>query len=145
LLYKDYYAAKPRHKELQTALMNADNLLRGRLAELDRLITKSYEEMVAREIPRDILLYLMDKYQSEKRETADLADKLTRRLTESQESEQDIREWTQLIKRNMTVEEIDRNLLMRLIDKIVVGQKKEENGTDYQDIKIFYNLVGAVE
>ena len=29
LLYKYYYAAKPRHKKLQTALMNADNLLRG--------------------------------------------------------------------------------------------------------------------
>jgi hypothetical protein len=29
LLYKDYHAITPRHKELQTALMNASNLLRG--------------------------------------------------------------------------------------------------------------------
>ena len=57
----------------------------------------------------------------------------------------DIRTWTGLMKRNMAVEEIDRALLMRLIDKIVVGQKRQENGVDYQDITIFYNLVGEVE
>lgn len=116
-----------------------------RLLELDRLITKSYEEMVTREIPRDILLSLMDKYQSEKRETASIAEELTQRLAESQENEQGIHEWVDLMKRNMAVEEIDRALLMRLIDKIVVGQKREENGVDYQDITIFYNLVGTVE
>ena len=49
------------------------------------------------------------------------------------------------MKRNMAVEEIDRELLMRLIDKIVVGQKHEENGAEVQDITIFYNLVGAVD
>jgi hypothetical protein len=27
LLYRDYHNIKPRHKELQTALMNADNIL----------------------------------------------------------------------------------------------------------------------
>jgi len=118
---------------------------RQRLAELDRLITKSYEEMVSGEIPRDILLNLLEKYQSEKRESAEHADELTRQLAESQESEQDIREWIDFMKRNMAVEEIDRRLLMRLIDKIIVGQKKEENGVDYQNITILYNLVGAVE
>lgn len=119
--------------------------IRQRLAELDRLITKSYEEMVTGEIPRDILLDLMDKYQSEKREAAALADNLTQQLTESQESEQDIRKWIDLMKQNMAADEIDRNLLMRLIDKIVVGQKTKENGIEYQDIRLFYNLAGAVE
>ena len=116
-----------------------------RLAELDRLIAKSYEEMVSGEIPRDILLGLLEKYQSEKREAAELVDELTQQLAQSQESERDIRTWTGLMKRNMAVEEIDRALLMRLIDKIVVGQKREENGVDCQDITIIYNLVGRVE
>jgi hypothetical protein len=49
------------------------------------------------------------------------------------------------MKRNMAVEEIDRELLVRLIDKIVVGQKRVENGVEVQDITIFYNLVGKVE
>lgn len=29
-LYRDYHAIKPRHKELQTALMNAENILNGK-------------------------------------------------------------------------------------------------------------------
>jgi predicted nucleic acid-binding Zn-ribbon protein len=49
LLYKDYYAVKPRHKELQTALMNADNLLRGyNLQEQERQVPKKSHDHGAR-------------------------------------------------------------------------------------------------
>ena len=45
LRYKDYHALKPRHKELQTALMNADNMLGTRQARTQERQTprKSYD------------------------------------------------------------------------------------------------------
>jgi predicted nucleic acid-binding Zn-ribbon protein len=49
LLYKDYCAVNPRHKELQTALMNADNLLRGNnLQERERQTPKKSYDRGAR-------------------------------------------------------------------------------------------------
>jgi len=43
------------------------------------------------------------------------------------------------------VEEIDCGLLMWFIDKIIVEQKKEENGVDYQRIAILYNRIQPQE
>ena len=41
--------------------------------------------------------------------------------------------------------EIDRDLLLRLIDKIMVGQKIEMDGVLQQSIIIVYNFVGALD
>lgn len=117
---------------------------RARLAELDRLIAKLYEETVLGQMPREVLLDLMEKYQGEKQEKAFLAKTLTEKLEQTREAERDVREWVALIKRHMDVEEIDRDLLIRLIDKIVVGQKTTVDGVDRQEITIHYNLVGAL-
>ena len=49
------------------------------------------------------------------------------------------------MKRYMGAEELDRELLLRLIDKIVVGQKTTVNGEERQEITIHYNLVGHID
>ncbi|GHT86213.1 hypothetical protein FACS18947_5870 [Bacteroidia bacterium] len=49
LLYKDYHAVKPRHKELQTALMNADNILHGHTTpQQERQVPKKSRDYGAR-------------------------------------------------------------------------------------------------
>jgi hypothetical protein len=49
LLYRDYHALTPRYKELQTALMNADNLLRGNsLPQQERQTPKKSHDHGAR-------------------------------------------------------------------------------------------------
>lgn len=40
---------------------------------------------------------------------------------------------------------LDRELLIKLIDKIIVGQKTTVDGVERQDITIVYNLVGQVD
>lgn len=102
-------------------------------------IAKAYEEMVAGDIPREVLLGLVDKYQSERNEKNSLACGLANHLAKSDETEQDIHQWIELIKRYISVEEIDRGLLLRLIDKIIMGQKTEVNGVLQQNIIIVYN------
>lgn len=121
------------------------NTIRARLSELDRLIAKTYEEMVLGDVPRNILLGLMAKYQSEKDDKTKLAATLAEQQTHSKEVEYDIREWVSLMKRYMGVEELDRKLLIKLIDKIIVGQKVIENGEEKQNVTIIYNLVGQVD
>ena len=64
---------------------------------------------------------------------------------EIQEVEQDIREWVSLMKRYMGATEVDRELLLKLIDKIVVGQKTTVDGEERQEITIHYNLVGTLD
>ena len=40
--------------------------------------------------------------------------------------------------------EIDRPLLVSLIDTITVGEVREENGEKVRDIRIKYNFVGEI-
>jgi len=129
----------------RTAAERSLKAARTRLAQLDKLIAKSYEEMVAGDIPREVLLDLIDKYQAEHREKTEQAQALAVILEQSEETEQDIQKWVKLIKQYMNVEELDRELLLKLIDKIIVGQKKVVDGVEQQSIIIVYNFVGEVE
>ena len=49
-----------------------------------------------------------------------------------------------LIKNYASFDDIDRPLLMALIDNIIVGETKDEDGEKVRDIRIIYNFVGEV-
>lgn|SRR5574344_2155784 len=119
--------------------------VRQRLNELERLITKLYEEMVLGDIPRQMVLEMMEKYKTEQNEKSILAVQLTEQLTHSQEVDKDIREWVSLIRKYISVDKLDRELLIKLVDKIIVGQKTTINGEERQEITIVYNFVGQLD
>lgn len=119
--------------------------LRHRLSELERLITKLYEEMVLGDIPREMVLDMMEKYKKEQQEKSILAAQLAEQLTHSQEVDNDIHEWVSLIRSSMGIDKLDRELLIKLVDKIVVGQKTVVDGVERQEITIIYSLVGQID
>ncbi len=55
------------------------------------------------DIPREIVLEMMEKYKKEQQEKSILAVQLAEQLTHSQEVEYDIREWVSLIRRYVSV------------------------------------------
>lgn len=87
----------------------------------------------------------MDKYKKEQQEKSILAAQLAEQLTHLQEVDNDICEWVSLIRKCMRVKELDRELLIKLVDKIIVGQKTMVNGVERQEITIVYNLVGKID
>ena len=129
----------------QKAMEKKLQSLRHRLSELERLISKLYEEMVLGDIPREMVLDMMDKYKNEQHEKQTLAAQLAEQLTHSQEVEHDIREWVSLIQGSKDIERLDRELLIKLVEKIVVGQKSMVDGVERQEITIMYNLVGRID
>lgn len=129
----------------QKAMEKKLQSLRHRLSELERLISKLYEEMVLGDIPREMVLDMMDKYKNEQHEKQTLAAQIAEQLTHSQEVEHDIREWVSLIQGSKDIERLDRELLIKLVEKIVVGQKSMVDGVERQEITIIYNLVGRID
>lgn len=61
-----------------------------------------------------------------------------------EQAEFNIQRWIDLIKNYASFDDIDRPLLMALIDNIIVGETKEEDGEKVRDIRIIYNFVGEV-
>lgn len=129
----------------RTAIEQELSTVNTRLAELKRLTQNIYEEMVAGQIPHEVLLELMDKYQAEKQEKTEQAERLSEQLEMVIENERGIHEWIALIKGFAEVQTLDRDLLLRLIDKIVIGQKTCIDGVEQKTIAICYNFVGALD
>lgn len=92
--------------------------------------------------PKVVVLEMMEKYKRKQQEKSILASQLAEQITHSQEVDNDIREWVSLIRRYVSLEELDRELIIQLVDKIIVGQKTAANGEQRQEITIVYNLVG---
>ena len=43
------------------------------------------------------------------------------------------------------IDKLDRELLIKLVDRIVVGQKTVVDGVERQEITIIYSLVGQID
>ena len=50
-----------------------------------------------------------------------------------------------MIQDHAQLEELDRATLVRLIQKIEIGEKREVDGNIERDINIYYNFLGFVE
>ena len=116
-----------------------------RLAELDKLVLSTYEDKVKGAIPEAVCVQLMNRYEAERREKQEQRVQLVSQLEACQEDEQAADEWIALIRDYAHLEELDRPTLLRLINRIEVGEKYELDGETHRDIKIYYNFVGFVE
>ena len=66
-------------------------------------------------------------------------------MATSEANEKSVDEWLDMIQDYAQLEELDRATLVRLIQKIEIGEKHEVDGHIERDINIYYNFVGFVE
>ena len=86
----------------------------------------------------------MNKYQTERKEKSLQLQELEQQIEENQAVQNDVQEWINLIRKYSNIETFDRETLLRLIDKIEIGEQKIINGQKEREIKIHYRFVGYV-
>ena len=118
--------------------------LSKRLTDLERLVQSTYEDKVLGKIPEDLCIELMNKYQSERAEKAEQLRTLKQRMEENQTAQNDVQEWIDLIRQYRNIDSLDREMLLRLIDKIEVGEQRIVDGQKEREIKIYYKFVGHI-
>lgn len=118
--------------------------IRKRMAELERLLQSVYEDKVKGKIPEAVCVELMNKYQTERTEKAGQLKGLERQMEDSQTVQSDVREWVGLIRQYRNLEALDRETLLRLIDKIEIGEQQIVDGQKEREIKIYYKFVGYI-
>lgn len=116
-----------------------------RLSELERLVMSAYEDKVKGEIPEALCVQLLHRYEDERLEKLEQKAELTTRIETMEQVEGETDEWIGMIQDYSHLEELDRPTLLRLINRIEVGERKMVNGQDEREIKIYYNFVGFVE
>ena len=96
-------------------------------------------------IPESVCVELLNKYQAERNEKAAQLKELEQQLDTTQAVQDDAQAWADLIRQYRTIDTLDRETLLRLINKIEVGEKKIVNGQKEQEIRIHYKFVGYIQ
>jgi len=128
----------------EAAVEKSAKALKKRLSELDRLIRSTYEDKVLGKIPEALCVRLMSGYQSEQEEKAAQLEEMEEKLTEYRKVKEDVQEWAGLIRQYRDADILDRDMLLKLIDRIEVGEACVVNGQKERQIRICYKFAGDI-
>lgn len=131
-------------RQENAAMEKSAKTLKKRLAELERLIRSAYEDKVLGKIPEDICVRLMAGYQSKQAEKSAQLKSVEKKLEEYRKAQEDVREWAALIRQYKDADILDRDMLLRLVDRIEVGEGYTVDGRKEREIRIYYKFVGDI-
>lgn len=137
-----------KEKESHTRLFSYEQELktaRTRISELERLMQNLYEDKCTGAIPQTVFQTLMQKYEAERAEKAEVVPDLERKVKVHLENRVDADRWLDLIRRYTELSELDETILFELVDRIEVGEAQKINGQRVCDIKVHYRYVGYVD
>lgn len=116
-----------------------------RYDELDGLISGLYENYVSGILPERQYKSLMIKYDTEQTELENKIKLLQEALTEVKVSDIDAKRFVKIIKKYKNPQELTRDMVVELIDKIVVHESVSKKPNREQQIDIYFNFIGQFE
>ena len=84
------------------------------------------------------------RWDTEQEELQRKLESLQKQVSDVRDVEEGTRQFADMLDRYTHVENLDTELLNRLIDKIIIGDRTRENGEINQKITIQYKFVGAL-
>lgn len=115
-----------------------------RLAELDMLIQKLFEENVAGRLNHSNYETLFKKYQDEQEQLKLITATLQTQLAKLDEQQDNSRKWLELIAQYQDLQELTAPIINELCEKILIHEPQKINGKRTQGIEIFYRFIGKI-
>lgn len=115
-----------------------------RIKELDERFYHLYEDKLNGVLSEERFIELSRRCETELEEQKAKLERIKSIKLESAAADENIENYIALIKEFKDIDELDKAVLHRLIDKITVSTKYEVDGVKKQDIKISYKFVGNV-
>jgi len=114
-----------------------------RIAELDRIISKLYEDSILGKVSEARAQNMMTAYEQEQHELSAKRDALQFEISQAEEAYDNAENFIHLVAKYLYVEELNAAILNELIEKIVVHEKEIDwNGKKVQQVDIHYRFVG---
>lgn len=111
-----------------------------RLAELEMIISKTYEERMLGKLPEDLSAKMLEKYTAEQRELSEQAEQLRKAREAVKQDSEDVERFIQRLKKWSDAPCLTRELCLDLIEFIVVYARPEEYGAP-RNIDIYYKFI----
>ena len=138
---KEYFL-RERAKNGENNRLSAEKKLRAlsnRLTELDKLIRSAFEEKVLGNLPDSVCINLCEKYQLEKEGAERQSAELKKQLAETECTDAEAEKYITLLKRYAKCEELTREMCLRLVALITIGEKPQDGGA--RQIHIYYKVL----
>ncbi len=138
---KEYFLRERTKCGEQNRLSDEKQLraLSNRLTELDKLIQSTFEEKVLGNLPDSVCKNLCEKYQLEKEGAERQIAGLEKQLAETECTDAEAEKYITLLKRYAKCEELTREMCLRLVALITIGEKPQDGGA--RQIHIYYKVL----
>ena len=120
------------------------NTIQIRLSDMDKRFDLLYEDRLNGTISETKFREITKRWEAEQEELHTKLECLQKQLSDVRNAEEGTRQFADLLDQYTQVEELNTELLNRLIDKIIIGDRTRENGEIKQKITIQYKFVGAL-
>lgn len=116
----------------------------ARLSEVDGLFQSLYEDRNSGSITERNYKMMCRRYEDEQAQLEREIAELKARQEESSNDRSNIEQFSRLVKEYAGIDELTAALLNTLIEKITVGEPKDADGEQVQEIKIYYKFIGNI-
>lgn len=137
-------ADEKNKRELKESLKEL-SAAEDRIKALDKIIQNLYEDKVASKISEERYVKLSDTYETEQAALTERVKTLKTEIDKSKERKDRIRDFMKLVDNYSDIKELTPEIIRSFVEKIIVHEKRKENGHYRQDVEIVYNFIGAVE
>lgn len=116
-----------------------------RLAELDRLFAKLYEDRTDEKISERNYISLSSRYEQEQNRLDERLAYIKESLAENREVTDNAEQWVSQIKEYAGITELSVSLLHALIERVTIEEAQMIDGERCQTIHIYYKFIGCIE
>ena len=114
-----------------------------RIAELDRIISRLYEDNVMGKLSDERFIKMSHDYELEQSSLKSLAEGLRKELKQQEQQKTNDKAFVAAVKKYTAMQKLDAVVLREFIDRIEVSQADKKSGT--REITIVYNFIGAFD
>lgn len=118
---------------------------KARIAKLDTLIQRIYEDNVEGKISDDRFAKLSGNYEAEQAQLQRRVEELQRFLDDAKEKSLYADHFLALVRKYTDIRELDAEIIREFVERINVFQAEKVDGHRQQRIQIIYNCIGAVD
>lgn len=118
--------------------------LEARNREIDDMFLSLYTDKAKGVLSEQRFMKLTAAMEQEQEENQRRLQELLRMLQRTDAQESEVRIFIREIRQYATIQELDKTVLNRLINRILVGEVKKVDGQKTQEIRIVYNFVGEI-
>ena len=115
-----------------------------RIAELDRLFTRLYEDNVSGKISDERFEMMSAGYEDEQKKLKATASKLTAYIDTAKQKSTNVNDFIKVVQKYEHITELSPEIMHELIEKIIVHAPDKSSGHRTQEIEIYYRFNVAV-